>query len=239
MAFRETEETFVISKVSLVSHPIMEEQETKSRILAGAEALFMKYGIRSVSMDDIARQLAVSKKTLYQHFADKDELVTVMSQTHMAREEREYLEITAASENAIDELNKISVRLRCDMEDMNPSLLFDLQKFHPKSWALWLNHKNDFIMRSIVRNLKQGIDEGYFRPEINPEVIAISRLVLIEAAFDEQHFPKEKYNLVEVQSQFFDHFVYGLCTDKGRRLYQRYKYNSITPITNYKNESVL
>jgi AcrR family transcriptional regulator len=201
----------------------MEEKDVKEKILAGSEALFMKYGIRSVSMDDIARHLSVSKKTLYQHFADKDELVTVMSQSHMQRETSEYEAITKASENSIDELNKISVRIKCDMEEMNPSLLFDLQKFHPRAWSLWLKHKTDFIMHSIVRNLNQGINEGYFRSEINPEIIAISRLVLIESAFDDQIFPKVKFNLVEVQSQFFDHFVYGLCTDKGRKLYQKYK----------------
>lgn len=222
----------------------MEDQIIKEKILTGSEALFMKYGIRSVSMDDIARHLSVSKKTLYQHFADKDELVTTMSQEHMKREVIEYEEIAAGSENSIDELNKISIQIRCDMQDMNPSLLYDLQKFHPKAWALWLNHKNDFIMRSIVRNLNQGIKEGYFRTEINPEVMAISRLVLIEAAFDEQQFPKEKFNLVEVQSQFFDHFVYGLCTDKGRKLYQRYKENTITSQTpttlkTNKHESIL
>jgi TetR/AcrR family transcriptional regulator, cholesterol catabolism regulator len=217
----------------------MEEQETKDKILIGAEGLFMKYGIRSVSMDDIARQLSVSKKTLYQHFADKDELVTMMSQVHMKRDVKEYDAITNSSENSIDELNKISIQIKCDMEDMNPSLLFDLQKFHPKAWALWLNHKNDFIKSSIVRNLKQGISEGYFRPEVDPEVIGISRLILIEAAFDGNLFPKEKFNLVDLQSQFFDHFVYGLCTDKGRKLYEKYKQNTTTQTTKHKHESIL
>jgi TetR/AcrR family transcriptional regulator, cholesterol catabolism regulator len=216
----------------------MEDQEVKGKILAGAETLFMKYGIRSVSMDDIARQLSVSKKTLYQHFADKDELVTMMSQVHMNRETKEYDEIAKDSENSIDELNKISVQIRCDMQDMNPSVLFDLQKFHPKAWALWLSHKNEFIMSSIVRNLNQGISEGYFRAEINPEIMAISRLILIESAFDSNLFPKEKFNLVELQSQFFDHFVYGLCTDKGRKLYQKYKENT-TQTTQHKHESIL
>jgi TetR/AcrR family transcriptional regulator, cholesterol catabolism regulator len=217
----------------------MEEQETKDKILIGAEGLFMKYGIRSVSMDDIARHLSVSKKTLYQHFADKDELVTMMSQLHMKRDVKEYEELTSASENSIDELNKISIQIKCDMEDMNPSLLYDLQKFHPKAWALWLNHKNDFIKSSIVRNLKQGISEGYFRPEINPEVMGISRLILIEAAFDGNLFPKDKFNLVHIQSQFFDHFVYGLCTDKGRKLYEKYKQNTTTNTTKHKHESIL
>ncbi len=221
----------------------MEDNEVKDKILAGSEALFMKYGIRSVSMDDIARHLSVSKKTLYQHFADKDELVTVMSQEHMKRDIQEYEQITHESENSIDELNKISVRLRCDMEQMNPSLLYDLQKFHPKAWALWQQHKNENIMSSIVRNLNQGISEGFYRDDIHPEVIALSRLILIESAFDERIFPKDKFNLVEVQSQFFDHFVYGLCTDKGRRLYQKYKQHSdqsIKPsIKTTKHESIL
>jgi TetR/AcrR family transcriptional regulator, cholesterol catabolism regulator len=217
----------------------MEEQEIKDKILIGAEGLFMKYGIRSVSMDDIARHLSVSKKTLYQHFADKDELVTMMSQQHMKRDVKEYEELTNASENSIDELNKISIQIKCDMEDMNPSLLYDLQKFHPKAWALWLDHKNDFIKSSIVRNLKQGIKEGYFRPEINPEVMGISRLILIEAAFDGNLFPRDKFNLVDIQSQFFDHFVYGLCTDKGRKLYEKYKQNTTTNTTKHKHATIL
>jgi TetR/AcrR family transcriptional regulator, cholesterol catabolism regulator len=217
----------------------MEEQDTRDKILAGAESLFMKYGIRSVSMDDIARQLSVSKKTLYQHFADKDELVELMSKVHMDKDVKEYEAIKNASENSIDELSKISFQIKCDFEDMNPSLLFDLQKFHPKAWALWLTHKNDFIMRSIVRNLHQGISEGYYRPDINAEIISISRLVLIEAGFDEGLYPKEKFNLVEVQSQFFDHFVYGICTDKGRELYEKYKEKTITQTTKQKNVQIL
>lgn len=226
-------------KVSLVLRSRMEDQETKNKILAGAEALFMKYGIRSVSMDDIARQLSVSKKTLYQHFADKDELVTKMSQLHMKRDVKEYEAIAKASENSIDELSKISVRLKCDFEDMNPTVLYDMQKFHPKAWALWQHHKSEFIMRSIVRNLTQGIREGYFRADIHPEIMALSRLVLIEAGFDERIYPKEKFNLLEVQSQFFDHFVYGLCTDKGRKLYQKYKNNlKIQSTTNNKYATI-
>jgi TetR/AcrR family transcriptional regulator, cholesterol catabolism regulator len=215
----------------------MEDQEIRQKILIGAENLFMKYGIRSVSMDDIARQLSVSKKTLYQHFADKDELVAMMLQEHMSRDVKEYKAIAQASENSIDELHKISERLKCDMEDMNPSLLFDLQKFHPKAWDIWLDHRNNFIMSSIVRNLNQGVSEGYFRTDINPEILAISRMVLIESAFDDKFFPKEKFNLLEVQSQFFDHFVYGICTEKGRKLYLKYKENPIKTTKN-KYESI-
>ena len=106
---------------------------------------------------------------------------------------------------------------------MNPTLLFDLQKYHPKAWNIWLNHKNKFIRESVVRNLKQGVEEGYFRPEMNLDIIAAMRIELVELAFDDEIFPTSKFKVSEVQMQIFDHFVYGLVTEKGRKLYQKYK----------------
>jgi TetR/AcrR family transcriptional regulator, cholesterol catabolism regulator len=201
----------------------MEDIQTKEKILKGAEELFTKYGVRSISMDDIARHLSVSKKTLYQHFADKEDIVTMACKNHLERHTKEFDAIKDNAKNAIDELAKLSVVLKQNMQDMNPSLLFDLQKYHPKAWGEWVNHKNKFIRASVERNLKQGIEEGYFRAEINAKVIAAVRLELVQMAFDEEIFPREQFRLTEVQMQIFDHFVYGLVTDKGRKLYQKYK----------------
>ncbi len=201
----------------------MEETDVKKKILKGAESLFMKYGVRSISMDDIARHLSVSKKTLYQHFADKEDIVTNTCQTHIEDMSREFEEIWKNSKNAIDELARISICLKQNSEEMNPSLLFDLQKYHPRAWNVWLNHKNNFIRESVIRNLEQGVAEGYFRPEIDKEVIATMRLELVQLAFDEDIFPASRFKLPDVQMQIFDHFVYGLVTEKGRKLYQKYK----------------
>jgi TetR/AcrR family transcriptional regulator, cholesterol catabolism regulator len=201
----------------------MEDKEIKGKILKGAEELFTKYGVRSISMDDIARHLAVSKKTLYQHFADKEDIVTMACKSHLERHAAEFEEIQVTAKNAIDELAKLSLCLRRNMQDMNPSLLFDLQKYHPKAWTEWLNHKNKFIRKSVERNIKQGIEEGYFRAEINPMVMSAVRLELVQLAFNEEVFPRELFRLPEVQMQIFDHFVFGLVTDKGRKLYIKYK----------------
>jgi TetR/AcrR family transcriptional regulator, cholesterol catabolism regulator len=214
----------------------MEEIATREKILAGVESLFMKYGIRSVSMDDIARHLGISKKTLYQHFADKDELVLHMSQVHLERDLKEYSEIAASSRNSIEELNRISHCLKRDMEDLNPSLLFDLQKYHPKAWNLWQEFKEKFIKESVMRNITQGQREGYFRPEINAEIIAVMRVLLVEASFNDQIFSKDKFNFVEIQTHMFEFFVHGLCTDKGKKLYYKYKE---TQLTNQPHEKVL
>ena len=218
----------------------MEEQDIKEKILKGTEELFMKYGARSVSMDDIARHLTVSKKTLYQHFADKDDIVLMVCLVYLQRGRKRYEDIAQTSLNSIDELTKISVCLKRDMENLNPSLLFDLQKYHPKAWEEWQQHKIKFIKESVARNLEQGIKEGHFRPEINTELIATLRITNVEAAFDQRIFPSEKFTLAEVQSQLFDHFVYGLCTEKGRKLYEKYKENNLQPqLITHKHETIL
>jgi TetR/AcrR family transcriptional regulator, cholesterol catabolism regulator len=209
----------------------MEEIDTKEKILRGASDLFMRYGVRSISMDDIARQLSISKKTLYQHFADKDELVLLVATAILEEKRKHYDAIQAISKNSIEELARISMHMKSDLESINPSLLYDLQKFHPKAWAKWIAHKNEHMCDSIVQNLTKGIEAGYFRPEINPEILAAIRIELIQIGFNTEAFPLNRFNLSEIQEQLFDHFVYGLLTDKGRKLYEKYKSNNPQPLS--------
>ncbi len=209
----------------------MEELENKEKILKGAEDLFMKYGVRSISMDDIARHLSVSKKTLYQYFADKEELVTMVSKSHLERSTKQYEELHETSGNSIEELARLSVCLKKDMEELNPAMLYDIQKFHPKAWNIWLEYKNKFIRESVVRNLKQGIEDGYIREEVNSEILAAVRIELVQIAFSQEVFPREKFKLAEVQGQIFDHFVFGLVTEKGKKLYMKHKELNNQPST--------
>jgi AcrR family transcriptional regulator len=207
----------------------MEDLDTKDKILKGAEGLFMKYGVRSITMDDVARHLSVSKKTLYQHFADKDDIVSQVCHQHMQDTLKQFDEIRDRAENAVEELASLSICLKQNMEETNPSLLFDLQKYHPKAWTNWIEFKQVNIYDSVKRNLEQGIVEGYYRPEINSEIISILRMSMIETAFDDRTFPHGKFKLSEVQMQIFDHFVYGIVTEKGKKLYQKYKQQNLQP----------
>jgi AcrR family transcriptional regulator len=201
----------------------MEDSSTRDKILKGAEGLFTKYGVRSISMDDIARHLSVSKKTLYQHFTDKEDIVTLVFEAVLSESRKEFEAIHQTAENAIDELAKLSVCLKKNVDEINPSLLFDLQKYYPKAWAVWLEFKRMCIYDSIKRNLDQGIAEGFYRPEINTEIISIVRMALIETAFDDKTFSHDKFRMTEVQMQIFEHFVFGILTEKGRKQYLRCK----------------
>jgi TetR/AcrR family transcriptional regulator, cholesterol catabolism regulator len=201
----------------------MEEIETKDKILKGTEELFMKYGIRSVSMDDIARHLTVSKKTLYQHFADKEELVWDVFKNALECDKEIFDSITDRSRDAVEEIALLSVTMKQHMEKINPGLLYDLQKFHPKAWSAWMDFKNKFIRQSVIRNLKQGIAEGYYRDDINPEIMAVIRIESVQFPFNPELFPREKFKLVVVQEHLLEHFIQGLLTDKGRKLFSKYK----------------
>ena len=184
--------------------------------------LFMKYGVRSVTMDDLSRHLSISKKTIYQCFEDKDDVVCQATTAHLELEKKEYDEVYESSSNAIEELATTCQCMRRSFKEINPSLLYDLQKYHHDAWRIWNDFKNVYIRDSIVRNLNRGIEEGYFREEIDPETLATFRVEQVEMALDEKIFPREKFDFREVQIALFDHYVYGIVTDKGKNLYENY-----------------
>lgn len=211
----------------------MEEIDNREKLVKGAEELFMRYGLRSVSMDDIARHLGISKKTIYQHFADKDEVVVTVAKLHMEKQRQQFEEIRKHAKNCVEEMVNISYCLKENIRNINPSLLFDMQKYHQVAWNEWLSFKHRFIKDSVVRSLKQGVEEGCFRDDLDMEVIAIMRLEQVQLAFDSAIFPREKYDIPDVQAQLFEHFVQGIFTDKGRKLYQKYKQKNPKPHTNH------
>ena len=211
----------------------MEEVDNnKEKLLKGADDLFMKYGVRSVSMDDIARYLGISKKTIYQYFEDKDDVVASVMKAHLERERRRFDKIASESKNSIEEMVKLSFCLKESMRNINPSLLFDMQKYHQRAWNEWLSFKQNSVRQSIVRNLKQGMEEGYFRAEVNIDILVTMRLEQVQMGFDHTIFPRDQYSLAEVQAQLFDHFIHGLFTEKGRKLYLKYKEKNVEELSN-------
>ena len=199
--------------------------ELKDKIVLGAAEMFMRFGVRSVTMDDVARELGMSKKTLYQSFTNKDELVMETCRMHIDNEKESFGEIHERAENAIDELHQITNCVRMSMQNINPSLLFDLAKYHPEAWQLFLDFKFDFIQNQVRENIERGIAEGYYRTEVNADVMAKMRMEQVQTVFDPKIFPSSSYNLVEVQMTVLDHFIHGLLSDKGRDLFQSIQSN--------------
>jgi AcrR family transcriptional regulator len=201
----------------------MNEPGIKDRIIKGAGELFVRYGVRSITMDDIAHHLGISKKTLYQHFSDKDDIVASAMSSYISKRCTEFESLRSKVANAIEELVLMSERLKESVKNANPSMLFDLQKYHQRAWELWKTYRNKYIRESLMKNLKEGIQQGFYREDIDPEIVATIRLEMIQIGFDEHIFPREEFSVAEVQTQLLEHFTQGILTSKGKKLYDKYK----------------
>ncbi|MEO7923394.1 MAG: TetR/AcrR family transcriptional regulator [Chitinophagaceae bacterium] len=196
--------------------------EPKERILVKAEELFMQYGIRSVSMDDIANNLGMSKKTLYQYFVDKDELVDAVVDGHIKMIQTDCLGCRSEAINAIHEIIIMMERIMEEFSNMNPMLLHDMEKFHFKAYQRFRDHKDKFLLQIIRENIVWGIKDELYRADVNVDVLSKFRIESMMIPFNVSVFPPGKYNLATTSEMIIENFTYGLATIKGHKLIQKY-----------------
>ncbi len=202
--------------------PLNVAMETKERILIKARELFIQYGIRSVSMDDIANNLGMSKKTLYQFFADKDELVDAVVEGHVADIQEQCLECRRHSKDAVHEIFLTMENITGLLSNMNPMLLFDMEKFHHRAYRRFREYKEKFLAELIRKNLEWGMREKLYRPDLDVEVMVKFRLESLMIPFNVSVFPPGRYNLAAASNELILHFIYGLASIKGHKLIQKY-----------------
>ena len=197
--------------------------DVKERILLKSHELFNRYGIRSVSMDDIAAQLGMSKKTLYQYYTDKDELVTAVFSEVMERNRVECSLNRDKAENAIHEVFMAFDMVQEMFANMNVSVLYDMEKYHPACYKKYLEYKNGFMYQMIRTNIERGIKEEVYRSEIDVDIMTRYRIYSIMLSFNTEVFPNNRNNVVYIEQNLLEHFLYGLSTMKGQKLIQKYK----------------
>jgi len=197
--------------------------QVQERILTGAESLFTRFGIKNVTMDDIARHLGVSKKTIYQFFEDKDMLVSVLTRELTACHLRHLEEMATISRNAIDEILHIMQYMSGFFAKTNPSMFYDLQRYHPEGWKEFRKFKDKHVFDFVVRNMEKGREQGLYRQDFSIRILAKLRIEQVELVMNPEIFPADKFNLNEVQLQLLDHFLHGICTLKGHKLLNKHK----------------
>lgn len=196
--------------------------ETRDKILLGAEELFFKFGIKSMTMDDIAKHLGMSKKTIYQYFEDKDSLVQKLVSEHISANEAQMKFDSQAAKNAIEEVFVSLKHVNEMFSKTNPLVFHDLQKYHLKAWNIFKEHKDGCITKIVIENLQRGIKEGLYREDINIKILAQLRLQEIEMTFNPSIFPPTQYSMLTVMEQLLKHFLLGICTLKGHKLVNKY-----------------
>ena len=193
------------------------------RIIDGATELFLQAGIKSVTMDDIAKHLGMSKKTIYQSFQDKNELVLALVTKRLKDDECEMSQLIGKSNNVIEEMIAMMKWSEEIFSRANPIVIHDMQKYHPDAWKQFQNFKSGVIVRTLEELLTKGIKQGYIRPDIDVKVMARMRVMQVEMGFNASLFPIAEFNTWKVQQQMLEHFNYGICTLKGYKLLNQYK----------------
>jgi len=192
------------------------------KILEKAKELFMRYGIKSVSMDDISRHLGMSKKTLYQLVDNKNDLIGKVIQLHLEKEKEDMDGICERSTDSIHEMLLIAKEVSKNLRDMNPSTVYDLQKYYPETWLKLQSLHQEYVYGIIKNNIQNGIESGIYRNSLHPDIIAKFYVGKSFILTDEKVFPMSQYNRNDLFWEFITYHIHGIASEKGLELLAKY-----------------
>jgi AcrR family transcriptional regulator len=184
-------------------------------ILIKTRELYMKYGIKSITMDDVATELGISKKTLYQYVTDKDDLVGKFIENEIEQRQGELFKCFQIGFNAIEELFEISVFMNKLFRDQNPATEYDLKKYYPHHYQRIVETRRVRMYNYILQNLEKGKKEGLYRDEMNESVIAKLYLSISENIHFSELFTVEEFTSIKLFSELISYHVRGIATEKG------------------------
>jgi AcrR family transcriptional regulator len=196
--------------------------EPRERILHESMTQFMQYGARAVKLDDIATNLGMSKKTLYQYFPDKETLVFEVMQHVTQHKNCEIQGLLEEAADPIDALLRVNKYFNASLAEINPLLFMELRKYYPKAWNYFKEFQECHITQDVGNNLQKGIAMGLYRPDINVPLVSKMYHLIIEMVFDTDAFPIQTFTRLEVRKETFTIFLYGIATPAGRTLIDQY-----------------
>jgi AcrR family transcriptional regulator len=199
----------------------------QDRILNKARELMFQTGVKHVTMDDLATQLGISKKTIYQFFKDKDDLVSSVVEFELANHALICNQSMEAADNAVHEIFLLMNVIQEMFNRMNPLALFEIEKYYPLAFEKIKNHKDDFIFSMISANLEKGIEEGLYRKDVDVTILSKYRLETSLIPFNIHVFHPSKFDMLKVNLQIIEHFVYGVATLEGHKLMDAYKLSTL------------
>jgi TetR/AcrR family transcriptional regulator, cholesterol catabolism regulator len=189
--------------------------EKETDIIAQSAELFLRYGVKSITMDDLSRHLAISKKTLYQFFTDKTDLVNKTIKHIIKSRSCEISKICDLRLNAIEELFKVYQHANELIRNHNPMLEFDLQRFYPSIYRDTRETHRKAIYETTLSNLMKGKQEGFYRADLNEVVITKLHVLRIENFTHSDFLTTEEIHSNEFLNEVFKYHLYGIVSSKG------------------------
>ena len=187
----------------------------KEKILLKSIDLFLTLGFKSVTMDDIASKMHISKKTIYAHFKNKTQLVEDTSLMLFDVISKGIDEICVLHKNPIEELYEIKKYVMLHLKNEKSSPQYQLQKYYPEINAMLKKKQFDLMQDCVIDNIKRGIEEGLYRTNLNEDFVSRIYFLGITGIKDESLFPFELFSRRELMDSFLEYHLRGIITKKG------------------------
>lgn len=196
--------------------------EQQDKWLKRVQNLFLRLGIKSITMDDVARELCISKKTLYTFVNSKDDLVKKVLEQHIEQEKRDCEIMYSKAKNAIEELFFVIETNSQQMDQMKANIVYDLQKYHRDAWELIQEFQQGFLYRVVEANLQRGISEGLYRDDFDVDIVTRLHIATSFQLFDETIFPQNTFKRDVIFREYLMHYLHGILSEKGRKFIQKH-----------------
>jgi AcrR family transcriptional regulator len=193
-----------------------------TKILTVAVDSFRQYGFKTITMDDIARGAGISKKTLYQHFTSKPEVVIAAMEWHQGGVHQHMMQIMATSENAVEGMVRVNAVMNQMFRQINPMALLELQRFFPEAYTRFQDKLKNKDIAAIRDNIVRGMEEGLYRQGLDADLLARFRVDSCMILFQPSSLLLQDYPPHIVTQAIMENFLYGIMTQKGEKLYQKY-----------------
>ena len=197
--------------------------EKQEIILRAAGELFKKFGIRNISMDDICRDQGISKKTLYQFVSNKNDLIEKIFDLNHQEESKKFIKKVKPAKTAIDQLLEVSKIVSENIKQFNPTITFELQKYYPQIFQKFIDTKRENIYKHTQINLIKGIEEGYFRPELDVEVTARFYVQKLEGMHTVEFLESVDFSFEKIFEIMFENHIRGISNQKGIEYFEQQK----------------
>ena len=187
----------------------------RDKIINKAGEMFLSLGFKSITMDDIAKELGVSKKTLYKYFSNKTALVDVSTEAVHNTINDTIIKIKESGFNAIEEEFAVKAIFKEMFKNAKTSPMFQLKKYYPETYTSLMEREVCMFRDCNVDNLKKGIAQGFYREGLNIDLIVNFYFTLIFGVFDSEMYGGEMQELIKIEYQILEYHIRAIATSKG------------------------
>lgn len=210
-------ETYLVFIVSFINFANF----MREKIIIKASELFLSIGFKTVTMDDLANSMSISKKTIYQYFENKNQLISSCTESLQKSITQTFRDLRENTNNPIIELFQIKKEVMKILGNTETAPQFQLQKFYPEIYTELKNRELDLVRDTINESLQKGMETGYFRKDINIDFVTRIYINGMRGVRDVDLFPLKEFKIEMVLEEFIEYHVRAISTKKGLDLLNR------------------